>query len=166
MSEAIDDRECTLHALDGTVADAVEYLAEVNPELHGGYQSAREVLCHFVFWHREYVAITRAIVDGRKPTLRSGTYAQLNAGATMEFSEQTMADLACSLQDLQQTLLVHLRAIPDWSADFPVKKGSRFKSVADRVPDIESHLRGHIQRLRRAERLGREWVSAYYPVQD
>jgi hypothetical protein len=57
-------------------------------------------------------------------------------------------------------------AFPDWSVDFPVKQGGRCQSIARRVPGIEQHVRGHIKRLRRADRLGEAWVKAYYPDLD
>lgn len=166
MSEGVNDRQRALDALDDAVDDAIAYLTEVDPDLDGGHQTAREVLCHFVFWHREYVAITRAMLTNRQLPLRCATYAKLNAEATKEFSEQSMTDLATSLSALQRTLSAQLLALPDWSVDFPAKEGARFKSVAERIANIEGHLRGHIKRLRRAERLGEAWVKAYYPNQE
>lgn len=166
MSEGVNDRERALDALDDAVVDAAAYLTEVDPGLYEGHQSAREVLCHFVFWHREYVAITRAMLANRPPPLRRATYAQLNTEATKKFSEQSMTDLASSLLALQKTLSAQLQALPDWSVNFPVKEGARFKSVAERILLIESHLRGHMRRLRRAERLGEAWVEAYYSTQE
>ena len=166
MPDRGDDRERALCALNEALVEATGYLRGVDPEMAGGYQTAREVLCHFVFWHREYVAITRAMLDGCRPPLKNGTYDQLNDEAVREFAGQEMADLARFLLALQQTLLAQLRGLPDWSVDFPVKDGGRPKSVADRVPAIESHVRDHIRQLRRAERLGEAWVKAYYPNQD
>lgn len=166
MPEEVNDRERALCALDDAVNDAAGYLTEVDPNLHGGYQTAREVLCHFVYWHREYVVISQAILHGCQPPLKDGTFAQLNAEATEEFAGQTMVDLAYSLLTWQETLLTQLRSLPDWSANFPVKQNGRHKRVTDRVSGIESHFRGHIRRLRRAERLGEAWVKAYYPDQE
>jgi hypothetical protein len=76
-----------------------------------------------------------------------------------------MEELAHLLVALQGSLRQQLLAMPDWSIDFPVKQGGRYKSVAERLPNIESHVRSHIRRLRRADRLGQEWVKAYYPDQ-
>jgi hypothetical protein len=166
MPEKGDDRECAIRALDEALADAVGYLTDADPDLDGGHQTAREVLCHFVFWHREYVTIAQALLDGRELPLREGTYAQLNAEATREFAGQTMNELACSLLALQETLRQHLLRLSDWSIDFPVKQDSRQKGVTERVSAIESHLRDHVRRLRRAGRLGDAWVKAYYPDQN
>ncbi len=162
MPERGDDHERALCALDVALADAAGYLTDVDPDLDEGHQTAREVLCHLVFWHREYVTISRALLEGREPSLKDGSYARLNALATAEFGRQPMGDLACLLLTLQMTLRQQLTALPDWSISFPVKKDSRPKSVADRVLAIEDHVRGHIRRLRRAGRLGEAWVKAYY----
>jgi hypothetical protein len=166
MPEKGDDRERALCALDEAVVDAAGYLRDVDPDLDGGHQTAREVLCHLVFWHREYVAICRALLEEREPPLKEGTYAQLNALAKEEFAACSMDDLACSLLAMQESLRFQLSALPDWSIDFPVKQDSRRKSVAERMPAIESHLQSHIRRLRRARRLGEAWVKAYYPDHD
>ena len=166
MPEEANDRERALCALDDTVHDAAGFLAAVDPDLHGGHQTARDVLCHFVYWHREYVTITRAMLDGCQPPLKEGTFAQLNSEATKEFAGRTMVDLSNSLLTLQETLRAQLRSLPNWSANFPVKQSGLHKCVADRVSGIESHFRSHIRRLRRAERLGEAWVRAYYPDQE
>ena len=116
MPGKVYDRAGVLDALDDTVADAACYLAEVDEELHDGHQTARQVLCHLLLWHREYVHIIQAIIEDRQPSLRRGTFAQLNAEATKEFAGQEMAHLASSLLELEETLLGQLRSLPDWSA--------------------------------------------------
>lgn len=165
MPEQGDDHAHALHALDEALVDAARYLADVDPGLDGGRQTAREVLCHFVFWHREYVTTSQALIEGGEPTLREGTYAELNCAATSEFAGHSMADLVDLLLALQQSLREQLLALPDWSVDFPVKQGGRSKCVAERVAAIEHHIRDHLRRLRRADRLGEAWVKAYYPDQ-
>jgi len=163
MPEQGDDRVRALRALDEAVVDAAGYLVSVDPELDGGHQTAREVLCHLVFWHNEYVAISRALLDGQEPPLKEGTYAQLNREATKEFGQQSTAELIHQLSALQESLRKQLLALPDWSVDFPVKQDSRRKSVTERVLAIERHVTMHVTRLRRADRLGDDWVKAYYP---
>ncbi len=151
-----------LTRLRKTVADAAAFLAKVDGELFDGYQTARQVLSHLVFWHREYVSIAQALADGRKPQLQNGTYAELNAGACCEFEKHSMDQLARCLLILQESLEVELYRLTDWEMIFPVKHGSRRKCVAERLPGIETHVRNHVNRLRRAERLGEAWVRAYY----
>lgn len=163
MVRGVDDRERRIQALDDAVTDAAGFFSEIDESLCGGYQTAREVLSHLVFWHREYVAIVRALLEGRELPLRSGTFAQLNAGATEEFAGRSFPELVEHLIQLQHILQADLRRLPDWEMRFPVKHGSRLKCTADRVERIESHIRNHVKQLRRAERLGQAWVKAYYP---
>lgn len=142
--------EETLSALDRTVGDAVVFFAQVDETLADGHQTAREVLSHLVFWHREYVAVARALTADRKPELKSGTFASLNALASQEFRDRSLPDLAERLAGLQRELDAALASLPDLGANFPVKRGGRYWSVEDRVPTIESHIRNHVRHLKRA----------------
>jgi hypothetical protein len=162
MAAKVREPDEALTRLQKTVADAAAFLAEVDEEIFDGYQTARQVLSHLVFWHREYVNIVQALADGRKPLLQNGTYAELNAAACCEFEKQTMAGLARRLLTLQESLEVELCRLTDWEMNFPIKHGSRRKCVADRLTGIEVHVRSHVTRLRRAERLGEAWIRAYY----
>ncbi len=162
-AEETVEREQILAALNCAVAEAVTFFARTDEALRDGHQSAREVLAHLVYWHREYVGITRALASGARPKLKMGTLSELNAAAAREFKDLTMAELIQKYADLQMDLEVALRSLPDWSLAFPVKYGSRIRNVADRLLAIEAHIRGHVNRLQRAERRGEAWIQAYYP---
>lgn len=160
------DRDLQLKPLDETVGQAVAFLGGLDDSLFDGHQSAREVLSHLVYWHREYVSIAQALVDGREPPLKRGTFAELNAEATCEFESLPMLELALRLGALQTEFGNLLRQIPDWGVNFPVKFGGRNKNIADRISAIEAHIRNHIKRMRRAERLGQAWIKAYFSNTD
>jgi hypothetical protein len=157
-------RECLdlLHALNVIVAEACAFFLKVDQDLFDGHQNAREILSHLVFWHREYALIIKALKDGQQPRLKAGTYAELNSAATCEFLNTPMSELAHQLRSHQDQLVDDLRLLPNWDIDFPVKSVGRSESVAGRLPSIGSHIRGHLRRLKRAERLGEAWVKAYY----
>ncbi|HCB50905.1 MAG TPA: hypothetical protein DEP47_15660 [Chloroflexi bacterium] len=163
MPQQKNQRQLALRELTNTVNEAVTFFIETEESLSDGYQSAREVLSHLVFWHREYVAIAQALVDGCKPELKKGTYAELNAEATCAFEGKTMKELARLFVQYQKRLEEALQCLPDWEVMYPVKYGGRLKCVAERLPAIESHIRNHIRKLQRAERRGEDWVRAYYP---
>lgn len=163
MPQQKDECQTALRELSKMVNEAVAFFVETDESLSDGYQSAREVLSHLVFWHREYVTIAQALVVGGKPELKKGTYAELNAGATCEFEGKTMKELARLLIQYQKSLEEALQCLPDWGIHYPVKYGGRLKCVAERLPAIESHIRNHMRRLQRAERRGEDWVHAYYP---
>jgi hypothetical protein len=149
-----EHREEVLAALDQAVADAAAFLSTVDETLADGEQTAREVLSHLVFWHREYAAIINALAQGDLPRLRAGRYREMHDEAAQEFASQSLPVLAWRLLGYQADLAAALYCLPDWSIDFPLKQGSSFQSVAERLPQIESHIRNHIVRLRRAQRRG------------
>jgi hypothetical protein len=157
-----EEHSKALRKLNRTVTRAADSLAKMDEDLFDGYQTAREVLSHLVFWHREYVTIVRALADGHEPFLREGTFAELNAAATDEFAGRSLPNLARQLVILQEGLEITLRRLPDWEMNFPVKRGGRYQSVAMRVDGIEAHINSHAKRLKRALRHGKAWVKAYY----
>ena len=148
--------------LSATVTDAAEFFLQNDPHLFDGYQTAFEVLSHLLFWHCEYVAIIQALRNDVQPELRAGTFAELNQVATEEFAGIPVDELANQLLAYQKTFEDELGQITNLLIEFPIKCGGRTKSVRDRVPSIESHIRNHVRRLRSAERHGEEWVKAYY----
>lgn len=154
--------DAVLKALTATVAEAAEYFLQGDPDLFDGYQTAAEVLSHLLFWHCEYVAIVHAIRNGLQPELRVGTFAELNEAAGEEFAGIPVNELVSQLLIHQKTFEDELGQITDLMVEFPIKCGGRFKSVKDRVPTIESHIRNHVRRLKSAERHGEEWVRVYY----
>ncbi len=154
--------DATLQALVATVAEAAEFFRQSDQDLFDGYQTASEVLSHFLFWHCEYVTIIRAIRNGMQPELRLGTFAELNEAAAEEFAGIPVDELVAQLLAYQKTFEYELGQITDLVVEFPIKYGGRTKSVRDRIPSIESHIRNHVRRLKSAERHGEDWVKAYY----
>ena len=148
-------RRTALVQLDRAVADAVAFFADADESLANGHQTARDVLSHFVFWHREYVRIVRALAAGHKPRLRTGKFRELNAQATHEFERVSLPHLAKQFAQLQSLLERLLLALPDWRIGFPIKAGGKRTPVAERVPQITAHIEQHATRLRRAARKAR-----------
>ncbi len=66
MSEVAADRDQLLSLLDGTVSQAVLFFSGVDERFFDGHQTARAVLSHLVFWHREYCSITEAMLREKK----------------------------------------------------------------------------------------------------
>ncbi len=151
-ADANRGREESLRRLDHTVAEAVAFFCRVDGNLSDGHQTARQVISHVVFWHREFGSIARALSKGEQPKLRRGTFADLNAASSEEFKAKALPMLANDLAELQQKLRTTLQELPDWRIDFPIKAAGRFCSVNDRLSTIESHVRNHVARLKRAAR--------------
>ena len=152
MTNPFAAHESLLASLDATVADAELFFAGVPETLCDGRQSAREALAHLVFWHAEYVHIAEALADGRPYHLRQGTFNDLNALAARQLRDEPMPVLARRLTYRQKKLAKQLTRIRDWSTNFPVKEGGDYCSISVRIAEIESHIRGHLGRLRRAAR--------------
>ena len=165
MAQMCPEYEEKLDSLAQAVSTAAAYLGQVDECLSDGNQTARQVLSHLVFWHREYVSIAETLLDGRQPILRKETYAKLHAAAAHEFENKTMDDMAYLLLEYQAKLDQVLRRLPDWNIMYPVKYGGRLKSVTDRLTEMESHISHHLKRLQRAERRGEGWYRVYFPPQ-
>lgn len=144
--------ERSLSELGQVVGDAVEFFSTVDETLPDGEQTARTVLSHLVFWHREYVAITEALAAGRAPVLLQGRFTVFYLQACREFAGVPLPLLARQLAEFQTRLDRALRAIPDWSADFPIKQGGEFTPLEQRVPSLAAHIDNHLVSLRKAQR--------------
>ncbi|MBE2220462.1 MAG: hypothetical protein IAF02_02925 [Anaerolineae bacterium] len=155
-----------LTSLDRSVTKLVQLVSQVDEDFYDGHQTSREMLSHLVFWHREYVAITEALVNGRSPHLRQSTFIALNARSVREFQRLSMAQLCQDFLKYQQALRDNLCQLYDWEIEFPVKKGCRWATVPERLQIIQEHVDGHLARLERACRHGEAWVEAYYPSRD
>jgi hypothetical protein len=162
MADLGDEHWYRLKALEQTVAEAADFLSQADQDLWDGHQTAREVLSHLVFWHREYLKVAQAMAEGSEFCLQQATFAELNAAAVQEFQAESMQRLAQRLLSFQRALSAILSRLPDWEMDFPVKHGGRRKAVAERVENIEAHIGNHLRKLQRAQRLGQDWVRAYY----
>ncbi|NCF68439.1 MAG: hypothetical protein GWP61_20955 [Chloroflexi bacterium] len=163
MNEKIQDREQLLSMLTEAVSLVTNFFTQTDGALFDGHQTARQVLSHLVFWHREYVAISHALLIGAKPVLLRGSLAELNDQASIEFQEQDMVELVHYLTELQTNLVTNLRCLEDWDVNFPFKKGCRETSVGGRICAIDAHIRNHLARQERASRRGEAWIKAYYP---
>ena len=162
MSECDAEFEAALIALNEVVEEAAEFFRQAAPDLFDGHQTAADVISHLVFWHGEYVSILHSLRNNIPPELSAGTFNELNAAAAERYCDIPLDELVCQLLALQSAFDRELRLVPDLSAEIPVKQGGRIKSVRDRVPTIEAHIRNHLRRLRSAQRHGKEWVKAYY----
>jgi len=162
MNEDSLDREQLLSVLSEGVSLAAEFFTQVGEGLFDGHQTTREVLSHLVYWHREYCAISRALLLDVDPTLLTGSLAELNKRATSEFQEVGMLELAQHLVELQEKLAFNLLRLNDWNVNFPFKKGCRGTNVTGRICAIDTHIRRHLARQERAYRRGEAWIKAYY----
>ncbi len=148
--------EQVLERLNRTVIEAAAYLATADEGLTDGRYTAFGVLAQLVFWHEQYVSVAGALLQGRPPTLKAGTFERLNQVARSNYSSDSMTMLAYDLSCLQKEFAAIARKLPDWSVNFPIKHDSEPLSLADRLVEIERQIRCYVQRLKRAQQLQQE----------
>jgi hypothetical protein len=139
-----------LERLNRTVIEAAAFFASANESLFDGQHTAHGVLSQLVFWHEQYVAIAGALLQGRAPSLKAGSFERLNQIARSTFSSDSMTMLAYDLSCLQKEFDALIRQLPDWSVSFPIKNDSTPCSLNDRLVEIEQHVRQHVLRLKRS----------------
>ncbi len=131
--------------------EAAAYLATTDQSLTDGRHTAYGVLAQLVFWHEQYVSVAGALLQGRPPILKAGSFEHLNQVARSNFSGDSMTMLAYDLSCLQKEFDAILRKLPDWSVNFPIKTDSEPRSLEQRLMEIEEHIRRHVQTLKRAQ---------------
>jgi hypothetical protein len=154
--EMISDRDSlntVVNRLSLSIQEAVGFFISAPVELRDGPQSVKEVLSHLVFWHREYVNILGALLAGRSADLRMGKFRELNEQAYAEFRDRSMAELASLLSGYQEQLEALLMSGFDPRQMMQVKQGSRAWGVLELMDRVEAHIRGHLLRLKTAQRL-------------
>ena len=145
-------RKQVIQELDQTVTATVEFFMHARANLRDGDQSAREVISHLVFWHRDYARVANALAHNRTPRLLTGNFRDWNTRATEIYAPEVLSTLARRLQRAQRKLHRALVQIPNWRVNFPLKENIAFCSVSQHVPQIRAHMAGHLLRLERAER--------------
>ncbi len=137
--------------LRAAVNDAAAFLGGMDADFCDEHQSARQVLSHLVFWHREYVTILQALCRGQEPPLKSGKFRELNERATVEFQRVSMPTLARRFCRLQNELEQVVNGLPNPQVKWTFKQGStQFKPSEVWLTDIIAHIRNHTRRQKRA----------------
>ncbi len=149
-------REQVIDRLNRTVIEAAAYLAAADEGLSNGRQTAFGILAQLVFWHEQYVSVAGALLQGRQPNLKAGSFDRLNQVARSNYGGDSMTMLAYDLSCLQKEFAALVRKLPDWSVNFPIKQDSEPLSLEQRLVDIEQQIRWHIQSLKRAQQSGQE----------
>lgn len=142
-----------LNRLSLAVSQAVTYFATSPEDLTDDGQTAREVLSHLVFWHREYTSILSALLEDRPLELRVGKFRELNELAYAEFRDQPMQELASLFAEYQTRLELLLESETGSHLRMPVKRGGHAWDIVDLVERVEAHIRGHVLRLKAARRV-------------
>jgi hypothetical protein len=107
-----------------------------------------EVLAHLVFHHELYVKLVEADVFKLPLVPLEGKYREINARAVA-------ANRGCSVDQLVERLgFANRRLVELYEAYDPthiavqIKAGVKVRSLAELVPEVEAHIRNHLDKLR------------------
>lgn len=136
--------------LENTIKDLITYISGLAPErleLSRAKQwGPREVFIHIVFWHEQYVSITKALLARDRPRLLTGTFKQHNALAVERNKDVPVEVLIERLQQAQAELLPSYEAAKNLRIAF--KEGGKVRSYPEAIERIEQHIRSHLERLK------------------
>jgi len=110
----------------------------------------REILCHLVFWHAQYVSIIRALLAHKQPLLLTGSFKQHNADAVRQLSGSRIEELLASLERSQRELDRFAQLENIAALCFSFREGSKTRSFPEFVDVIANHFHSHrlqVQRL-------------------
>lgn len=137
--------------LDDTIDDLNAYISglspkqlELSPTLKWG---AREVFIHIVFWHEQYVNITKSLISRDQPNLLTGTFKHNNALAVERNKNVPTEVLMERLQKAQAELLPLFDQASNLHIAF--KEGGKVRPYPEAIDRIEQHIRSHLDRLKK-----------------
>jgi hypothetical protein len=107
----------------------------------------KEVLAHLVFYHEGYVRQIEARLAGRPFDLPKGRYNDLNAQAAAAGRSVPVDELVRRLRAADERLRGLYVAYNPAQIMVEIKQGAKIWPLADLVPAVESHVRGHWQKL-------------------
>ncbi len=103
----------------------------------------REILCHLVFWHAQYVSIIKALLANKEPVLLTGSFKWHNAEAVRQLSGCDVEELLRRLEGSQRELDRIARRKDIDHLSFSFREGSKHRSFAEFVDVIANHFRSH-----------------------
>lgn len=143
------ERLAAVEALQEAVEEFVREFQLVDPRpLTGGEWGARELLCHLVYWHENYVTILHAMSRHEEPPLKEGVFRDFNRLAVEELGHVPADVLLTRLETAQRRLAIELLRLSP-AARIRIKTGSMARGPVEFARRIEGHFRGHMADLRR-----------------
>ncbi len=104
---------------------------------------------HLVFWHEQYVAIARALLEGERSRLVTGSFKQANARAVETNRADSINSLLARLAAAQAELS---RGYPAASGlTIALKAGAKARPYDDAMARVKAHVREHLRKLKRQE---------------
>jgi len=109
----------------------------------------KEVLAHLVYHHELYVNLVEAFLAGTPVEPPKGRFRDLNAEAVAASRGTTPAELVDRLQQANRRLLKLYQQHDPSKILVEIKAGATLRNLAELVPEIEAHIRNHLEKLRK-----------------
>lgn len=109
----------------------------------------KEVLAHLVYHHELYINLVEAFLAGRPVEPPKGRFRDLNAGAVAASRGITADDLVGRLREANRRLVELYRQYEPSEITVEIKAGAKLRTLAELVPEVEAHIRNHLEKLRK-----------------
>ena len=134
------------------VARGIAYVeANADSEVKIDIWTPREVLCHWIYWHRATVEGMESAAAGDGPHRIYADSDEMNARSVGRKSGWTVVRLVEEMEELQERLVAAARALPDPNDTVVVRGDGSEASGVQRLETIVSHWREHLDEMAAAD---------------
>ncbi len=112
----------------------------------------KEVLAHLVYHHELYVKLIEAFLAGTLIEPPKGTFRELNAQAVAASRGIPPSELVDRFQKANQRLVEIYQQHDPSAIVVEIKAGAKLRTLAELVPEVEAHIRNHLEKLRKSLR--------------
>ncbi len=134
------------------VARGIAYVeANADSEVKIDIWTPREVLCHWIYWHRATVEGMESAAAGDGPHRIYADSDEMNARSVGRKSGWTVVRLVEEMEELQERLVAAARALPDPNDTVIIRGDGSEASGVQRLETIVSHWREHLDEMAAAD---------------
>lgn len=109
----------------------------------------KEVLAHLVYHHELYVNLVEAFLAGTPVAPPKGHFRDLNAQAVAASRDIPPSELVDRFRKANQRLVELYREHDPRAITVEIKAGAKRRTLAELVPEVEAHIRNHLEKLRK-----------------
>lgn len=114
----------------------------------------KEVLAHLVYHHELYVNLVEAFLACKPVVPPTGRFRDLNAEAVAASRGTSPAELADRLQKANRRLVKLYHDHDPNEITVEIKTGAKLRTLAELIPEVEAHIRNHLEKLRKGLQAG------------
>ena len=143
------DLEPLIAGVETVVEEALSYFQGpgATSQVRVGEWGAREVLCHFLFWHEATAQGMESVAGGGEPFQVEATTDEMNARAIADQAGKGLPELIREAQRIEARLVKGARALADLGETVLVRSDGRGLSGRQRLELIADHWREHLSEL-------------------